>query len=164
MLPTNKASIRYIVIALVCFVVFAFLYVSEYQSVGDFAENESQTFRKDHHNPPPPITLWSNDFHISPIADIKHNLKDFDVKVIDKSLSGHCHLTNTCERDLKILNKLNGISLSPCPNQLRKEFYNAYRDDSEFQSADAIICTHAASMCELFMPFNKPLIVIASTR
>jgi hypothetical protein len=59
-----------------------------------------------------PLTLWSSDFHISPIADIKHLLQPvFEVQldsselkvkvgvsVIDKSLSGHCHLTNTCQR------------------------------------------------------------------
>lgn len=27
-----------------------------------------------------------------------------------------------------------------------------------------VICTHAASLCELYMPFNKSLIVVASTR
>jgi hypothetical protein len=26
---------------------------------------------------------------------------------------------------------------------------------------DAYLCTYANSMCEVFMPFNKPLIVIA---
>lgn len=31
-------------------------------------------------------------------------------------------------------------------------------------SVDAILCTHADSMCEIFMPFAKPLIVVASTR
>lgn len=62
-----------------------------------------------------PLTLWSSDFHISPIADIKYLLQPvFEVEVnsskrdvvkmkvsiIDKSLSGHCHLTNTCQRYL----------------------------------------------------------------
>lgn len=36
------------------------------------------------------LLLWSSDFHISPIADIKDLLMN-DVLVIDKSLSGHCH-------------------------------------------------------------------------
>jgi hypothetical protein len=112
----------------------------------------------------PPLTLWSSDFHIAPIADIKHLLRDFNVKVIDKSLSSHCHLSNTCATDLKVINRHNGIALSPCPNQLRKEFYDFYRQNDEFMSADMVLCTHAISMCELFMPFNKPLILIASTR
>ena len=32
------------------------------------------------------------------------------------------------------------------------------------QTVDAFLCLHATSMCELFMPFNRTLIVIASTR
>ncbi|RYG65569.1 hypothetical protein EON64_11640 [archaeon] len=111
-----------------------------------------------------PIVIWSSDFHISPVADIKHLLKDFTVRVIDKSLSSHCYLQNTCATDLKVLTQNNGISLAPCPNDLRRQFYEAYRQDPEFMAADAILCTHAISMCEIFMPFKKPLILIASTR
>ena len=110
------------------------------------------------------LIIWSSDFHISPVADIKFLLSKYGVKFIDKSLSGHCHLSNTCERDLRVINKLNGIELGNCPNQLRREFYESYRNDKEFMSADIILCTHSASMCELFMPFNKTLIVISSTR
>ena len=36
------------------------------------------------------LLLWSSDFHISPIADIKDLLQN-EVHIIDKSLSGHCH-------------------------------------------------------------------------
>eukprot|EP01031_Cornospumella_fuschlensis_P047035 gene47035-57597_t len=111
-----------------------------------------------------PIVIWSSDFHISPVADIKHLLKDLNVRVIDKSLSSHCYLQNTCAADLKVLTQNNGISLAPCPNDLRRQFYEAYRQDPEFMAADAILCTHAISMCEIFMPFKKPLILIASTR
>lgn len=110
------------------------------------------------------VVMWSSDFHISPIADIKHLLKDYHVRIIDKSLSGHCHLMNTCEKDLRVINKQNGIRLSPCPNKLRRDFYASYVNDVEFNSADALLCNHATSMCELFLPFDKPMIVIASTR
>jgi len=44
------------------------------------------------------------------------------------------------------------------------KFYEAYENDTELQSVDAFVCFHPASMCELFMPFNKSLIIIASTR
>ena len=112
----------------------------------------------------PKIKLWSTDFHISPIADLKNLLKDHDVEFIDKSLSSHCHLTGTCAKDLRVLDENNGIELSPCPNKLRAAFYDTYRNDPDFMSADAILCLHAISMCELYMPFNKPLILISSTR
>ena len=32
------------------------------------------------------------------------------------------------------------------------------------KTVDAFLCLHAISMCELFMPFNRTLIAIASTR
>lgn len=110
------------------------------------------------------LILWSSDFHISPIADAKWILNQLHTKVIDKSLSSHCHLTNTCQTDLRIINQENGINLGDCPNNLRRSFYQSYRNNKEFLSSDVILCTHASSMCELFMPFNKSLAVIASTR
>lgn len=114
------------------------------------------------------IVLWSSDFHISPIADIKSFLRlhfpQENIEIIDKSLSGHCHLTHTCQRDLQVLNRENGITLGSCPNELRRSFYRRYREDAEFLSVDAFVCTHATSLCEVFMPFDKPMILIASTR
>ncbi len=97
----------------------------------------------------------------SPINDVKHQLSSFSVRFIDKSLSGHCHLTKTCSYDLKILNRQNGIS----PNfEVRKQFYEIYKNDREINQVDTFISFHPAAMFELFMPFNRTLIVIASTR
>lgn len=120
------------------------------------------------------LVIWTSDFHISTVYDIKHLLQvqfpqllsaaGVQIKMIDKSLSGHCHLTNTCQTDLHILTRENGIDLSPCPNRLRARFYEYYKNDPEFQSVDAFLCTHASSMCELYLPFGKPIIVVASTR
>ena len=107
---------------------------------------------------------WSSDFHISTVKDIKDMLSKFKVKMIDKSLSGHCHLTNTCEEDLRVINRDNGLTLSSCPNRLRRQFYHEYKDDEELLSVDFFLCTHACSMCELFMPFGKPILVVSSTR
>jgi hypothetical protein len=109
------------------------------------------------------MTIWSSDFHISPIADIKFSLNG-SVNVIDKSLSGHCGMMNTCQRDLRIINHGNGITLGHCPNSLIESFYLSYRNDSQLTTVDAFICNHAFGMCEMFMPFNKPIIMIASTR
>lgn len=110
------------------------------------------------------LKVWNSDFHISPTADCKWIFQQYGVDIVDKSLSGHCHLMNSCQTDLRIINKDNGINSNPCPNKLRKSFYESYKNDDEMNSIDMFLCTHAASMCELFMPFNKPMIVIASTR
>ena len=63
-----------------------------------------------------------------------------------------------------MINKYNGIDLSSCPNNLKRNFFEAYKNDKELNSVDFFLCTHAASMCEIFMPFNKPIIVVSSTR
>ena len=113
--------------------------------------------------PVKPLVIWSNDYHISPINDLKNLLKPLGVRFIDKSLSGHCHVTNTCEgkHSLKVINRDNAMHLDP---SLIPKFYAAYKNDAELQSVDAFVCFHPAAMCELFMQFNKSLIVIASTR
>ena len=76
-------------------------------------------------------------------------------------MSGSCTQTNTCARDLKILSTVNGMN----PNQaIRRQFYEYYKNDSLMNQIDAFVCFHPAAMCEVFMPFNRALIVIASTR
>jgi len=109
-------------------------------------------------------TFWSSDFHISPIADLKDLFAPMGMRIIDESLSGHCHLKKTCSRNLKVITKQNGITLGQCPNQLRRKFFEAYVNDARMRSVDAFLCHHAAGLCEAFMPFNKSLIVVASTR
>jgi hypothetical protein len=127
------------------------------------------------------LTLWSSDFHISPIADIKYFLSThFNVSIIDKSLSSHCHFTETCatssafppekgrkegKNPLDILTRQNGISLEPCPNQIKNDFYETYRKKDWFEEkVDGFLCLHAIGLCEVYMSFGKPLIAIASTR
>ncbi|CAF1242235.1 unnamed protein product [Adineta steineri] len=107
------------------------------------------------------FVIWSNDFHISPIKDIKYQLRTFNIEFLDKSLSGACKTTNSCAKNLKILNRQNGLS----PNFTeREQFYEVYKNDSEMNSVEVFMCFHPAGMCELFMPFNRTIIVIASTR
>jgi len=88
-------------------------------------------------------------------------LSSFDVGFIDKSLSSFCELTNTCARNLKVLNQENGMG----PNEEEmKQFYEVYKNDSEINQANVFICFHPAGMCELYIPFNRTIIIIASTR
>ena len=109
-----------------------------------------------------PFVIWSTDFHIGPIRDLKHFLRPLGVEFIDKSLSGACARTGTCARGLKVLHPGNGINLDD--PKLIPSFYEAYKNDPEMELVDAFVCFHPAAMCELYMPFNKSIIVIASTR
>ena len=109
------------------------------------------------------LRFWSADFHISPVADVKMILSQYGSSVVDQSLSSHCYLTNSCATsELAVINKGNGMELNPCPNDIRRQFYAHY--SSKLDEIDAFLCLHATSMCELYMPFRKPLIAIASTR
>ena len=107
-------------------------------------------------------TVWSNDFHISTIGDVKALLSGtHKVKFIDKSLSGHCKYTNTCATDLKVLDRSNGMHPDA---STRKKFFEAYRNDTEMRKVDICMCFHPSAMCELFMPLGKRLFVVATTR
>ncbi|CAF1234777.1 unnamed protein product, partial [Adineta ricciae] len=107
------------------------------------------------------LTIWCNDYHISPIYDIKHQLKPFNVEFLDKSLSGACHETKTCAKNLKVLHV--GNAMMPT-EKVRQEFYEAYKNDVEMNRVDIFMCFHPVAMCELFMAFNRTIIVLASTR
>jgi len=57
-----------------------------------------------------------------------------------------------------------GQDLGRDPVALIAAFYEEYRHDKEMQEVDAFVCSHPAAMCELFEPFNKSLLVYATTR
>lgn len=111
-------------------------------------------------------TFWSSDFHITPIADTKDMFQSWDETrgniIIDESLSGECN--QTCAKNLKVLNKTNGLSLGSCPNELKREFWRVYKDDGLMATVDAFLIHHATGLCEVFMAFGRPMIIIVSTR
>lgn len=51
------------------------------------------------------------------------------------------------------------------PNKgIKRRFYEYYKNDPLMKRIDAFVCFHPPAMCELFMPFNRTIIIIASTR
>ncbi|UJR08081.1 hypothetical protein I4U23_012358 [Adineta vaga] len=83
------------------------------------------------------------------------------VKFFDKSLSYGCSRTGTCYSPLRILTQKNGMNPS---KEISSKFYQFYKNQIEMNVVDAFICFHPAGMCELYMPFNRSIIIIASTR
>jgi len=53
------------------------------------------------------------------------------------------------------------FSLDPA---LIRPFYEAYKNDPVMQSVDAFLCYDPPAICELYEPFNKSLIIIATNR
>jgi hypothetical protein len=83
---------------------------------------------------------------ITPISDIKDIFKKLKYKtfIIDKSLSGHCVLTNTCAKDLRVINRDNGLTLSGCPMNIRRQFFENYKN--ELANVDMFYCTYPPAM------------------
>ena len=117
-------------------------------------------------------TLLSIDFHISPIQDLKHLLKSSfpGVTVADRSLSGACLRTGTCATDdnLKVLVRGDVDNSMYFGISRRQEFFEAYREGGTggrlVLDSDAMVCSHPTGMCELAMPFNRSVILWATTR
>lgn len=96
------------------------------------------------------------------------------VQVTDKSLSAHCADDGTCAKDLKVLNSNNAMMLGTTESpqgdgehgldSLRRKFFEAYKGDDEMDRVDFFICIHPTSLCELYMPFGRGMIVYATTR
>jgi hypothetical protein len=55
---------------------------------------------------------------------------------------GNCIYFGLCPKRLKTLRFDNwrGFGLDPCPSNLRRDFYEAYKDDPEMNRVDAVIC------------------------
>jgi len=45
-----------------------------------------------------------------------------------------------------------------------EEFYAVYGGEAEWQSVDAFVCLHPAATCELFLPFNRTIIIVTTIR
>jgi hypothetical protein len=123
-------------------------------------------------------TFWSTDYHIAPIADLADLFRSLCAEeklcmsVIEQSFSGACGRTfggrtPTCAGDaLRVIDKSNAFELCSGevgPHAIRRAFYEAYRGPhSGLQHVDAFVCNHPPALCELYMPFNKSIVVFAS--
>ena len=45
-----------------------------------------------------------------------------------------------------------------------EEFYAVYGGQADWQAVDAFVCLHPAATCELFVPFNRSIIVLTTIR
>ena len=126
------------------------------------------TFERNQEQPHQHKKLLSIDFHIGPVRDVKDLMLRTgelrSVEVVDESLSGHCHLVDTCAKDLHVVNQANGMSLGDCPNELKWKFWKSYVSDAWMDSFAGFLCEHSIALCEIYMAFGKPMILIASTR
>ena len=124
-------------------------------SFHDFFDDPNQNMSRQY-------VIWNMDYHICPIRDIKYTLRTHnDMFFIDKSMASKCYLTDTCASKLKVVNKKNGMMLSA---ELRKAFWEDYQDDPEMNLVTHYLCTYPPAMCELYLPFSKPIILYITNR
>lgn len=113
-----------------------------------------------------PLVIWAIDTHATPTYDLLVFLKPMGVNFIYRNYDNdylRCQPKNNCDKDrpLKVLNRDNLIDLDY--KDIRR-FYEAYKDDHVMKSVDAFVCYHLVSLCELYKPFNKSVIIIATLR
>lgn len=111
------------------------------------------------------FVIWNNDLHSSPIEDLKHFLSPLGVEVIHFAMDSRCqrYFQTDCRssNEIKILNRDNILDMN---DDVIQKFYEAYKDDPIMKSVDAFVCFHPPAICELFLPFNRSILVVASTR
>eukprot|EP01040_Poterioochromonas_malhamensis_P016294 gene16294-18465_t len=119
---------------------------------------------------PNSIYAWTIDLHPSPAACNFDIYRSIDV-ILHTEIDHHpfCEYYGVCSTDrLKIFGLgpfASGFSLDPNHLQLRKQFYEYYQNNTEFQRIDVIFCSHPAANCELFTSFqDKVLILFFTTR
>ena len=108
------------------------------------------------------IKLFNLDLHISVIADVQYiinRLFPFDIQIHAESLSGHAVLMNKIRTNKYIINSSNWKSLD---EKLIETFYQTHKE--ELEKYDGFIVTHTISFALLYEKFNKPIIIINSTR
>ena len=107
--------------------------------------------------------LWTADFHGGPInCDVPLIVEAGGVVHAEVDF-GNCVYYGFCTQRLKVLAFDNWKGFDPS-EQLKADFYDAYADDPEFQRVDAFICSHPVANCELFVEFNRSIIIHATTR
>ena len=117
---------------------------------------------------PDKIYAWTVDFHASPAACNMPLYTEIGV-VLHAEVDHHpnCEYSGLCKDRLKVLelgNMMVGFSLDPDHDVLKRDFYEYYKNDSEFNRIDVFMCSHPMANCELFEKFEKPMILFATTR
>lgn len=105
------------------------------------------------------MKFFNIDLHISVIKDIKTIFENLGHTVDNFSLSDHNWVMNFPEFDSKIINKNNWINID---EKMCDLFFHQYK--KMLDKYDGFIVTHTPVFARLYEKFNKPIIVIASTR
>lgn len=111
-------------------------------------------------NPQPQKFKFFNlDLHISVIADVKTILESMGHEVVSWSLSEHTWIMGKSQDRVDVVNAKTWMKLDP---EMCNRFYERYK--GYLSQFDGFIVTHNASFALLYEKFNKPIIIVNSTR
>jgi len=85
------------------------------------------------------------------------------VTVIEQFVNPGCIKTNSCALNLPDITFSNGNTLCPKPHQTRRNFFEWFKNDPQFNEVSIFLCAMPAAMCELYMPFNRSIVMLVST-
>ena len=105
------------------------------------------------------MKLFNLDLHISVIADIKNILTEQGHTIDNWCLSGHSWVFGKEKDSVDVVNQNTWRQLD---ENLANKFYERYEED--LKEYDGFVVTHTPCFSMLYEKFNKPIIVVASTR
>ena len=108
------------------------------------------------------FVIWTTDFHVATIRELKDFLSPFGVEVIDYNFGVSCNRTRTCGHQY-VKSFSRAIVYGGRPNQI-EAFYNAYKNDSQMLRVDAIAIFYPFALLEFYRLFNKTLFLISPIR
>ncbi len=105
------------------------------------------------------MRLFNLDLHATVIRDIADLFSEMGHTVEHWSISSHSWVHGWPVKDVDVVNQYTWRHLN---ESMCDRFYQRYRD--ELGGYDGFIVTHTPSFALLYAAFNKPVIVVASTR
>lgn len=106
------------------------------------------------------MKFFNIDLHVSVVRDLRNIFESLGHSIDTYSLSGHNWVFAGEEvKRPQILNENNWFDLS---EESIDSFYNHYKN--KLDSYDGFVVTHTPILAKFYEKFNKPIIVVASTR
>lgn len=105
------------------------------------------------------MKFFNLDRHISVISDVKNIFESYGHQVESWNISEHTWIFGKVPHRVEVYNAYTAGSLN---REMCDQFYERYRD--ELESYDAFIVTHTPSTALLYEKWNKPIIIVNSTR
>ena len=105
------------------------------------------------------LKFFNLDLHISVIADVRNILEELGHEVTNWTLSGHSWVFGKPRDPVDVVNEQTWELLD---QDMCDRFYERYKD--YLNQFDGFIVTHTPSFALLYEKFNKPIIIVNSTR